>query len=436
MRSAPQDVKVFGVQDRRSRDAARLPWVVRWSADGRQRSKAFRTKAEGERYRFALLQAQHHGDRFDDQTGVPVSWRPATNDLPVQVWARRWLAEQWAEWQPRTRDSAVEALARFIPLVAADNAAAAPPALRAHLSATLRPGADVRAGDPTERWLGRWCLRLGQLDRARLAVVDQQLGVGDNGQPLSAWTASRYRKVSRACIRRAVELDVLPADPWPPAPQGRARRKAVRTRKAVDVRALPDPSTMAKALAAIVTHQPASRMYQAMTAVAYYAGLRPSEVVMLRASCVDLPPTGWGTIEVREADISFDQPGEPKTGPRSVPIPPQLVLVLRRWLDARDLGRDDLLFRTRSGGRPSASNWARAWKRALRGVGHDPLRVYDCRHAAATTWLRAGVPLGEVAARMGHSVETLVSTYVGALEGDRAIANQRIDSVLAASLAS
>jgi integrase len=119
-----------------------------------------------------------------------------------------------------------------------------------------------------------------------------------------------------------------------------------------------------------------------------------------------------------------------------VPIPPQLVLALRRWLDARDLGRDDLLFRTRSGGRPSASNWARAWKRALRGVGHDPLRVYDCRHAAATTWLRAAVPLGEVAARMGHSVETLVSTYVGALEGDRAIANQRIDSVLAASLAS
>ena len=43
---------------------------------------------------------------------------------------------------------------------------------------------------------------------------------------------------------------MLPADPWPPAPQGRAPRRAVRTRKAVDVRALPDPSTMAKALAA------------------------------------------------------------------------------------------------------------------------------------------------------------------------------------------
>lgn len=50
-----------------------------------------------------------------------------------------------------------------------------------------------------------------------------------------------------------------------------------------------------------------------------------------------------------------------------------------------------------------------------------------------TTWLRAGIPLGEVAARMGHSVETLVSTYVGAVNGGDAIANERIDAILAGS---
>lgn len=64
------------------------------------------------------------------------------------------------------------------------------------------------------------------------------------------------------------------------------------------------------------------------------------------------------------------------------------------------------------------------------------MRIYDCRHAAATTWLRAGVPLGEVAKRMGHSVETLVSTYVGALEGDETVANDRIDAVLTGSVRS
>jgi integrase len=54
------------------------------------------------------------------------------------------------------------------------------------------------------------------------------------------------------------------------------------------------------------------------------------------------------------------------------------------------------------------------------------MRVYDCRHACATTWLREGVPLGEAARRLGHSVETLVSVYVGALDGDDVEANRRL----------
>ena len=189
---------------------------------------------------------------------------------------------------------------------------------------------------------------------------------------------------------------------------------------------------MVKVIEAIATNQPASRTYQVMTAVAYYGGLRPSEVVMLRARAFHLPTRGWGRIDVTEADVSFGESGEPKTGPRSVPIPRQLVDPLRVWVDEHGGQPDDLLFRTRTGRRPTASNWSRALHRALAKVGRPSMRVYDCRHAAATTWLRAGVPLGEVAKRMGHSVETLVSTYVGALEGDETLANDRIDGVLGA----
>ena len=58
------------------------------------------------------------------------------------------------------------------------------------------------------------------------------------------------------------------------------------------------------------------------------------------------------------------------------------------------------------------------------------MRVYDCRHACATAWLRAGVPLGEIARRLGHSVETLVSSYVGALDGDDLAANKLIDAAM------
>ncbi len=192
---------------------------------------------------------------------------------------------------------------------------------------------------------------------------------------------------------------------------------------------------MRRAIEAIPNHQPASRTYQVMTAVAYYAGLRPSEVIMLRAKALHLPSKGWGRIDVTEADVSFDEPGEPKTGPRSVPIPEPLVDMLRTWVADGGYRGDDLLFRTRAGGRPTSSNWSRSLRRALEKIDHPPMRIYDCRHAAATTWLTAGVPLGEVAKRMGHSVETLVSTYVGALDGDETVANQRIDTVLGKKVA-
>ena len=114
---------------------------------------------------------------------------------------------------------------------------------------------------------------------------------------------------------------------------------------------------------------------------------------MLRVRSAQLPTDGWGRLDVTEADISFDEPGEPKTGPRIVPIPPALVNILREWIDTNGLTTpNQLLFRTRNDSRPSGSNWARAWHRALESVGQPPLRVYDCRHAAATTWLRAGMP--------------------------------------------
>ncbi|MGQ0618259.1 MAG: tyrosine-type recombinase/integrase [Acidimicrobiia bacterium] len=242
-----------------------------------------------------------------------------------------------------------------------------------------------------EGWLAEWSLPLADLDRPTLAEVDRLLGIGDSGQQLAAASSGRFRKVARSCIRRAVELDVLASDPWPPAPKGRARRKAARTKRRIDVRSLPDPATMARAIEAMASHQPASHTYQLMTAVMYYGGLRPSEVVMLRPRALHLPAEGWGRIDVREADISYDVSGEPKTGERSVPIPPVLVAMLRRWLETHEFASDELIFRSRTGRRPAPSNWARTWQRALSRIGHPSLRVYDCRHAAATTWLGAGV---------------------------------------------
>ena len=423
-----QEVKVYGVQDRRSTAQAKLPWVVRYTIDGRHRGKSFRTRAEADRYRSLLMQAVQAGGRFDEATGEPESWQTPLREVRVHEWSRRWLAEQWQEWQPRTRVSATESLARFI-TIATEHGAKTPEGLRVYLYTALAPGSERDAQH--EKWMAKNSLTLGDLDRERIADIDRRLGLKLDGSPLAANTTNRIRIIARASVQSAIEAGAVAADAWPQRSKTRARRKVARTKRSVDVRALPSPAAMAEAIDAIVTQQPGSKTYRVMTAVAYYAGLRPSEVVMLRVRSTELPVEGWGRLDVTEADISFDEPGEPKTGPRSVPIPPVLVAMLREWVEENGMAApDQLLFRTRNDTRPSGSNWARAWHRALESVGQKPMRVYDCRHAAATTWLRAGMPLGETARRLGHSVETLVSTYVGALDDEEQVGNQRIDSIL------
>jgi len=392
----------------------------------RESQRTFRTRDEAEHFRAELLLAQRSGELFDTATGEPSSWG-SVDVVLVHTWVRRWLSEQWEEWQPRTRNGTVEEMSRFVPLLMKQAAPDPPCDIRLYLKDALRPGA--AQDEQAEKWLDRWCHPLQELDRSLLAEVDRQLGIGVNGDVLAQTTASRYRKSARACVRRAVDLGQLDFDPWPPSPRGAGNRKVRKKAKerAVDIRVLPDPATMDRALVAMINSHPASRMYFTMTSVMAYGGLRPSEVVMLRPRTLHLPEEGWGRIDVVEADIDFDEPGDPKTGNRSVPIPADLVTRLREWIAMNGFDEADLIFRTREGNRPSPSNWRRAWHLALRKIDHEPLRPYDCRHTAATTWLRAGVPLGEVARRMGHSVQTLVATYVGALRGDEAASNRMID---------
>ena len=151
-----QTVKVYGVQDRRSTTQAKLPWVVRYTIDGRHRSKSFRTRAEADRYRSLLMQAVQAGGRFDETTGEPEAWQTPLREVRVHEWSRRWLAEQWQEWQPRTRVSATESLAPFI-TIATEHGAKVPEGLRVYLYTALAPGSERDAQH--EKWLAKNCDR-------------------------------------------------------------------------------------------------------------------------------------------------------------------------------------------------------------------------------------------------------------------------------------
>ena len=96
----------------------------------------------------------------------------------------------------------------------------------------------------------------------------------------------------------------------------------------------------------------------------YYGMLRPSEAVSLLASECELPGEGWGSLEFREVhsaagrewtdDGEVHEARKPKGGPknavRRVPIPPELVRLLREHIESYGTAPDGRLFWTYRGG--------------------------------------------------------------------------------------
>jgi integrase len=183
----------------------------------------------------------------------------------------------------------------------------------------------------------------------------------------------------------------------------------------------------------------------------YYATLRPAEAVALRARSCILPSRGWGQLTLTDslprsarAWTGNGTPREPRTlthrpegATRTIPIPPQLARLLRHHLHAYGCAADGRLFQGARGGPLSESLYSRIWHQARAaatpqdGTGTQPVRrPYDLRHAALSLWLASGAPPAEIAARAGHSMHVLLTTYAHGIPGCDQIASQHIDRAL------
>jgi integrase len=121
---------------------------------------------------------------------------------------------------------------------------------------------------------------------------------------------------------------------------------------------------------------------------------------------------------------------------RSLPIPSELVVILREHIEEFGTAADGRLFRTATGGMIFDTTHTRAVARTLaltpeQVVSPLAARPYDLRHAAVSLWLNGGVAATEVANRAGHSVEVLLRVYAKCIDGGEEVANRRIDEALA-----
>jgi integrase len=446
------DVRFWKIEVRKNR---RTPYRVRWVVAGRSFSDSFVTMALAESFRSHLISAARAGEGFDPDTGLPQSVMRERQDVSFYAHAMEFMTATWAGSAAKTRISNIEALSRVLPVVVRD-VRGAPDAdvLRVALRKGLNRGQN--AGDLSQAetralaWLARASRPVTALadDRVVWDVLDA-LATRLDGQPAAPDYFARRRKVLHLVLGYAVRKKRLAKNPLsrPNLPPGWTAPD--KPEEVVDPRSVGSPALIADILTACsyVGSRQGPR-FVAFYGCMYYAMMRPSEVAALTREGCHLPEQGWGYLIFADASTAagraFTDDGKVHehrglkgrtrargaSGPRSrrpvrkVPIPAELVGLLRAHVAEFGTGQGGLLFRSEQGNPIQPSTWWQVWQKVRRlSLPPEQLatplmrRPYDLRHSGVTWRLNSAVPATEVAAWAGHSVEVLMRVYAKCMTG-------------------
>lgn len=150
--------------------------------------------------------------------------------------------------------------------------------------------------------------------------------------------------------------------------------------------------------------------------VAIFAGLRPSEIIALRWSDVDLKR---GIIMVQRARVMGAQKATTKTyKARRVEAHARAIAAIESMRPASQL-KNEHVFLNPVTGRIyiDEQNPRRYWNAALKAAKVRHREAYQCRHTCATMLLMAGCNDTWAAGQLGHSPEVFRRTYARWLTG-------------------
>ncbi|MEV5375601.1 tyrosine-type recombinase/integrase [Streptomyces nondiastaticus] len=457
------DIKLWKVTKtgRKSR-----PYRLRWVVGGQVHGGTFTTSALADSRRAELWQAMRRGEAFEITSGLPESEVRAAADAaerseskPSLRWfefCRKYVAGRWRTSAAKTREGMADGLAAVtLAMVNREDGLPGDVHLRRAFQWGIVP---ANAGQDPSAELKSAYDWLTTADRPVTDLMDAEvfedvlyrLGYRLDGQPAARETHKRRRRALNVALEHAVVTEELPENPLQ-----KARKKQVGSSDVVDPRVLVN-AVQGRQLLTAVSYvgswdRSRGRRLVAFYAVLYYAGLRPAEAVGLRLSDCRLPQTGWGTLTLREtrpvSGKQWTDSGErhdrrglkarEASTDRPVPIPPVLVAILQAHLKQFGTAKEGRVFGNERGGVVGSSTYWRVWEEA-REYALPPDRVesplagrpYDLRHACITRWLNAGVPIAEVARRVGNSPEVIHRRYHGCIDGHEEAANAKIAKAL------
>ncbi|MGW0482607.1 site-specific integrase [Nonomuraea sp. NPDC003214] len=451
----------------RKREGRRKPWELRWRINTDTYSLSFLTKALAQTFQSELTQAAKTvGEEWDLRTGQPLSWTRQQRtwfdhscDVAAAEWdgaaagSRKRLSESLAAITMCMLDDSIKAR-RTRPCDATLRKALKQWAYRPGRIASEPVPADIAAA---LGWLGEHTRPVADLAddenlRALLAAIKKL----QNGKQAAATTARTRRAILYKCLDRAVTSKLISINPLP----------AIKTRRrhlddAVSPVTVPTLEQARRLLWAVRElrgygmHRDRGPHLFALFCLMFFAGVRPSEGLELKAAQCNLPMGGgWGSITLEGAcpDVGelWTDDGErhdtrglkhrSSKSVRVVPVPPELVTILRLHLLTFPPAPDGRLFydgpdRGKVRAEVYRAVWRRARKAALSPAEHASTmarRPYDLRHANASMLIAAGVDTAEIARRLGHSIRTLLTTYAHWIRGGEDAANARIEAALSA----
>jgi integrase len=460
------DARVYRTEVYKGREVT--TYKVRWKVGGRLWKEGFRTAAQADSFRSALLTAARHGEAFSLATGRPTAWERNKAATSWYEFACAYVDMKWKQASAKYRKDIARALTAATPAMLV--AARGRPDDMSIRRALVRWGFNAKQRtDPPDDvaevlvWVARNTAPVSALTAAATArkVLDQATGRLD-GSNAAASTARRHRIILANAMDYAVELGLLEMNPirvlkWT-APKVSAQ---------VDRRSVVNPRQARELLEAVRSQQPSGPRLITFFAVMYYTGLRPEEAINLAADNVILPPQiqdkdswqgrdqpddrDWGELYIRAAapDVGSEwtDDGSPREqrqlkhraegDSRIVPTHPELTRLLREHLAKFGTAPDGRLFGGVRGGDLPTITYRRAWIKARQTAltaaeQASPLarRPYDLRHACLSTWLNGGVYPTQVAEWAGHGVDVLLRIYAKCVVGQDELAKRRISEAL------
>ncbi|MFC4241744.1 tyrosine-type recombinase/integrase [Gryllotalpicola reticulitermitis] len=218
-------------------------------------------------------------------------------------------------------------------------------------------------------------------------------------------TVARAKTTLSALFTYADEQGLL-HQPHPVRTMKKIPELGAAAQRAVNPNEIPSPRRVAAALATLRQRRSdIADVFEFMS----LTGVRWGEVRAIRVHWLSEVPFPQLNVERSHSDRYAEKGPKSWRGTRPVPLSPRALVIFRHYATGK--APDDYLFTNQHGGQLSV------------GVARKfPLgfRRHALRHYAASTWLRLGTPLHEVAEYLGDEPRTVLAVYAHVLgEGQR-----------------